>query len=98
MMLAMDQIDFIADGLFPLPTEPENAMNWILITMTFLGGSAWGPGVTMGAFETRALCEAGSKATTAMFDEMSKTNLRGGRSQRDILSTKCVPATSAANH
>lgn len=73
---------------------PELLMNWILITMTFLGGASWGPGISMGAFQTKALCEAGAQATMEMFEEMSKTNLRGGRSQRDILSTRCIPAAN----
>jgi hypothetical protein len=77
---------------------PELLMNWILITMTFLGGASWGPGISMGAFQTKALCEAGAQATLEMFEEMSKTNLRGGRSQRDILSTRCLPAATDALH
>lgn len=80
----------------PLPTKPENAMGWILISMTFLGGSAWGPQIAMGAFETKALCEAGAKATHEMFASMSKTNIAGGRSQRDILSARCVPSASTS--
>ena len=71
-------------------------MGWILMTLTYLSGAAYGPNVAMGTFETQELCLAGGKSLMGMNAEMMKTNIAGGRTQRDVIFAKCVPATTRA--
>lgn len=66
----------------------------ILIVVTYLGGSAWGPQVTMQTFSSQAACESGKTTVLAMIDELNKTNLTGGQPHfRDLVKAICVPST-----
>jgi hypothetical protein len=68
-------------------------MGWILITMTYLSGAAYGPSVAMASFETQQLCTWGAESVIQMNADMMKTNIAGGRTQRDVVFARCVPST-----
>lgn len=64
---------------------------YILIVITYLGGSAWGPAVTMQEISNQARCEAARTVVLDTVTAMNKSNLAGGRSMREIITAKCVP-------
>ncbi|MDM0071463.1 hypothetical protein [Variovorax sp. J31P207] len=51
-------------------------MHW-LIVVTFLGGSAWGPAVTMTATPSAEACRELSHAVAASIVQAAKTNMIG---------------------
>lgn len=63
---------------------------YILIVITYLGGSAWGPSVSMQEFTSEASCAAGKMLVLQITDEMNKSNLAGGTSRRDIIKAECI--------
>lgn len=63
---------------------------YILIVITYLGGSAWGPAVSMQELSSQASCEAAKISVLDAVAAMNKSNLAGGRSMRDIITAKCV--------
>lgn len=63
---------------------------YILIVITYLGGSAWGPTVTMQEFVSQVRCEAAKNVVLDTVTDMNKSNLAGGRSMRDIVTAKCI--------
>lgn len=63
---------------------------YILIIITYLGGSAWGPQVSMQEFSTKKSCVSARNLVMKITDEMNKTNLAGGTSRRDIISAECI--------
>ncbi|MGZ9709256.1 hypothetical protein ACXX82_00245 [Glaciimonas sp. GNP009] len=67
---------------------------FILIVATYLGGSSWGPQISMQQFSNAAACENGKVAVMAMVEDLNKTNLLGGQAHfRDIASARCVPSS-----
>lgn len=64
---------------------------YILIVITYLGGSAWGPAVSMQEYTSQARCEAAKTVVLDTVTEMNKSNLAGGHSLREIITAKCVP-------
>jgi hypothetical protein len=63
---------------------------YILVVITYLGGSAWGPQVSMQETMSKASCEEVRKVVLDGVTEMNKTNLAGGTSRRDIISAICT--------
>ncbi|WP_151638096.1 MULTISPECIES: hypothetical protein [Noviherbaspirillum] len=67
-------------------------MPYVLIVMTFLGGSgAWDPTVSIQEFSTQPRCEQAKEAILATFEEMNKINTLGRPTYRQILSAECKP-------
>jgi hypothetical protein len=68
----------------------KNIYMYILIIITYLGGSAWGPQVSMQEFSSKNSCASARTLVMKMTDEMNKTNLAGGTSRREIISAECI--------
>lgn len=63
---------------------------YVLIVMTFLGESAWGPNTSMHDFTSQKRCQQAKILTLKMNNEMSKSNLAGGTSRREIIRVECI--------
>lgn len=63
---------------------------YILIVISYLGGSAWGPQVSMQELTSKARCEDAKMVVIEGVNEMNKTNLAGGSSRRDIIKAECI--------
>lgn len=63
---------------------------YVLITMSFLGGSAWGPTISQQEYTSKEACDSARETVMQMQEEMNKTNLAGGRSLRETLQARCV--------
>jgi hypothetical protein len=63
---------------------------YVLIIITYLGGSAWGPHVAMQEFTTQSSCDNALKVALNAIDSLNKTNLISGRSSREIVHAECV--------
>lgn len=68
----------------------RNIHMYILIIITYLGGSAWGPQVSMQEFSSKNSCASARTLVTKRTGEMNKTNLAGGTSRRDIINAECT--------
>jgi hypothetical protein len=68
----------------------RNIHMYTLIIITYLGGSAWGPQVSMQEFSSKNSCASARTLVMKMTDEMNKTNLAGGTSRREIISAECI--------
>ncbi|WP_192805283.1 hypothetical protein [Noviherbaspirillum aerium] len=67
-------------------------MPYVLIVMTFLGGTGtWGPTVSMQEFSTQPRCDQAKDAILGTFEDMSKTNMLGRTSFRQILLAEWKP-------
>lgn len=64
---------------------------FILTIVTYLGGSAWGPQVSVvPGFETLAKCKKAEAEVHRLIDELNKTNIAGGAPHmRQIVKTSC---------
>ncbi|TFW06147.1 hypothetical protein E4K72_10500 [Oxalobacteraceae bacterium OM1] len=65
-------------------------MTHVLIVITVLGGSAWGPVVSMAAFASAARCDAARIKVLQAIDDVNRTNPLGGTARRQIVSAQCV--------
>lgn len=63
---------------------------YILIVISYLGGSAWGPQVSMQELSNKDRCEEAKMVVLEGVKEMNKTNLAGGSSRRDIIKAECI--------
>lgn len=64
-------------------------MPFVLIVVTYLGGSAWGPAVSFAEFSTQARCEAAKAEVLRAVEHMNGSNLRGVGTQREIVRAAC---------
>lgn len=65
------------------------AAMWILIVVTFIGGSAWGPTVSMQEFTSKPRCEAAKAEVLKAIAYMGQTNLTGGAPRREMVRAAC---------
>lgn len=64
---------------------------YILVAITYIGGSAWGPLTSMQEFSSKSACENGKQTIISMVDDLNKTNLAGGKTHsRELIKTECV--------
>ena len=66
-------------------------MAYVLIVVTYLGGNAWGPQVSMQAFTSQEVCGQAKVTLYQTVERMNQSNLRWGTTQRELLAADCVP-------
>lgn len=64
---------------------------YVLIVITYLGGSAWGPVVSMQEFASKQNCIAAKSAVVEQYNALASSNVAGGVSRRDVVNASCVP-------
>ncbi len=65
-------------------------MSYVLIVISYLGRSAFGPQVSMQEFSSLARCGGAQTAVLLAVDRMNQSNFLGGVSRREILSAECA--------
>lgn len=64
---------------------------FILVVVTYLGGSAWGPQVTMQEFSSQSTCAAGKNEVMKSVELLNASNLIGGQARfRKIVTASCI--------
>lgn len=63
----------------------------ILIVITYLGGSAWGPQISQQEYSDATRCAAAKQVVLTAIAEMNKSNLIGGAPRfRELVRAECV--------
>jgi hypothetical protein len=64
---------------------------FVLIVITYLGGSAWGPQISQQEYTDAKKCAAAKQIVLDTITELSKSNLVGGSPHfRQIVRAECV--------
>lgn len=64
---------------------------FILIVVTYLGGSAWGPQISQQEYTDSEKCAAAKQIVLDTIDMMNKSNLVGGTPHfRELVRAECV--------
>ena len=70
-------------------------MGWLLVIVTFLGGTAPGPTVQTQLLVNQSACEAARKAVMAQIDEASKSNFVNGGFSNGVTAAGRVAASAS---
>lgn len=70
-------------------------MQHLLTVITFLAGATWGPQVEVEVLPSKEACETARQVLEDELKEISKTNIRGGYTPREMMRTRCTPIGGA---